>query len=142
MSKQSKNAGRKMISLSAGQWEPKEVGEVFGGIVTDKRLVNTQRGLRVVVTITDESTGESIEQFASNIAMQNLARVPDGGYVELRFDGMEKVKIGRQTKELPVIKSFFEAGMKLGENPFAAELAEDKARRERGAVRKSKTKKG
>lgn len=137
----SKQNRKKFVSLSSDQWTPTEVGQTFTGVVTDKRLVNTARGLRVVVNIVDEETGESIDQFASNLAMQNLARVPIGGVVQLRFDGTERVKIGRQTKDLPIIKAFFESGTRLEENPFAAELAADRAAQERSKG-KIKTRKG
>lgn len=134
-------SGRKLISISSSKWEPRENGERFAGEVYGKRLQATKFGLKVLVEIVSVESGQSIEVFASNLSMQNLARVPEGGYVELEYRGTYRAKVGGKMQDLPDICAYIDSTVKLGENPFAAELAADKAAREKLAANKSKTKK-
>lgn len=136
----SKSRGRKLVSISSTKWEPREVGERFAGEVFSKRLQATKFGLKVVVEIVATESGQSIEVFASNLAMQNLARVPDGGYVELEYRGTYRAKVGGKMQDLPDIVAYIDSTVKLGENPFAAEIAADKSAREKTA-QKNKTRK-
>lgn len=131
-------SNRKLVSISSSKWEPKEVGERFCGEVFAKRLQQTKFGMKVIVEIVSVESGQSIEVFASNLAMQNLARVPDGGYVELEYKGTYRAKVGGKMQDLPDIVAYVDGAVKLGDNPFAVELSADKAAREKAAANKNK----
>lgn len=104
---------RELVSISSAQWEPKKKGERFCGVVVGRRIVKTEFGTKPIVEIANEQTGETIEMFASNIALSKLNRVPDGGYVELEFRGTYVAQIGRKKVSLRDIVAYVDKSVKL-----------------------------
>lgn len=109
----SKPKTRELVSLSSAQWNPMKKGERFRGVIESHRIVQTKYGEKPVVEIANKQTGETIEMFASNIALSKLNRVPVGGYVELEYRGTYTAQIGRKKETLRDIIAFVEKSVKL-----------------------------
>lgn len=104
---------RELVSLSSAQWNPKKKGERFRGVVIGHRIAQTKYGEKPIVEIANEQSGETIEMFASNVALSKLNRVPVGGYVELEFRGTYVAQIGRKKETLRDIVAYVDKSVKL-----------------------------
>lgn len=95
------NAAKQWLNVAQGMpWAPTKVGQEFVGKLIDKRSVETKHGWKWVCDLCDENTGETISQWAGNLATSKLAQVPNGTLVKLVFTGKETVKIGRKMVEV------------------------------------------
>lgn len=88
---------RKMVEVHAGDfWEPETAGQKFSGVIALQHLGKTKFGMKPMLDLANEATGECITVITSNLLMRKLNQLPMGTFVELEYKGSEKQLIGRK----------------------------------------------